>query len=97
MPPLLSASRMFWWGVGLYGVRLLVETAFYLELWVFLGSSPWLNPVRILLIAAGDIGLGLIVGSIILRALSGRERPQEIRAGRIPSSSLGPGSEAAPD
>ena len=65
---------MFWWGVSMYGAALMIQTVFFADLWVFLSSSQFLEPVRILVIGAGDLGVGLVIGSFILRGLAGLTR-----------------------
>ena len=65
---------MFWWGIAMYGATLLVQTVFFADLWVLLSSSQFLEPLRILVIGAGDLGIGLVIGSFILRGLTGPTR-----------------------
>lgn len=61
---------MFWVGASMYGAALLIQTVFFADLWVFLSSSQFLEPLRILVIGAGDLGIGLLIGSLILRGLT---------------------------
>jgi hypothetical protein len=81
VPPKMSAAQMFWLGVGLTALHLLTE-------WLLYGLAVGglnLPSVALLVVGlAGQLGIGLIIGSVIVKALSaptatlaGEEAPQQ--------------------
>ncbi|PFG39924.1 hypothetical protein ATJ97_2444 [Georgenia soli] len=65
VPPKMSAAQMFWLGAGLTAFQFVSE-------WLLYGSAVALNFPSVVLLAvgvAGQLGIGLIVASIIVKAL----------------------------
>jgi hypothetical protein len=64
-PPKMSAAQMFWLGVGLTAVHLLVD-------WLLYGLGLGMSFPSVVLLAvgvAGQLGVGLVVASVIVKAL----------------------------